>query len=398
MKKIILITILAITFIACSKENTAVKEEVVKAKVLLEKEEFLPAIDVLNKVIETYPKERATIDAKKILEIAKLKKQEKLFLEATDLFEKKNYSSAKKLINSLLQLDVATLVAEKGKKLEKKIVVELLREQTEKLSEITKLFEERKYSLAKEEIASLVKIDETTSLARKGQSIEKEIVEIEEIMNFEKLLKEKKYLSARRLLDSSKISNEKTSEFSKKLDIEVNKELKVLEKRFGKKEDRFSGQVILKHVNAPRYSNEENFVEILFVNNIPFFQVNYFGDNWVFFEEVLIKVDNDPLHTLKMTSRNNRVSAHNGVTEQVSTNLYYGETTLFLMAQIASGKEVNIRFVGSRNSKDFKLKAKHKLGIKESLKYLSLILAKEESSSTRAINFLNLIPLMVLEN
>lgn len=338
MKKIILIIILAMTFIACSKENKVLKEEIEKAKVFIEKEELSNAIEILSEAVEKYPKEKATEEATELLGQTKLKKQE------------------------------------------------------EKLLEATKLFEEKSYSLAKEVLRTLIVLDDTTSIAEKGKDIEKQIVEIEEIMEFEKYFKEKKYFLARWVLDDSeivtqKISRDKLNELSKKLDLEIDKELKVLERNFIKTEDKFSGRIQLTHRNVPKYSNQESYINMGIVKTkilSPVLLVSYFGEDWVFFDKILIKIDNRSIETIEINSRKSRSAVHNGVVETADTDLFYGrEATVELMVQIMNEKNVDIRFVGSRNSKDFKLKTSQKLAVKESLKYVSLAISKNSEKRTR---------------
>ncbi|MGL4999276.1 MAG: hypothetical protein ACRC5T_09935 [Cetobacterium sp.] len=344
MKKIILIFSLTVFLAACTKENKAVKESITKAQSLVATKEFLTAKQILNNAVSQYPKEKSTPDAQIFLEqvnemIAKdeLEKQEKGLAEAEKLFEDKNYSETKKIIKSFVSINPNSEIASKGNAIFEKI----------------------------------------------------EILGFTE--KFDELYKEKKYFSARLLLDDFNLSNSIKDEFSKKLNVGIDKELFILEKNFKTKYDKWQEVSFIQHKLVRQYWNTGSYVELYFSKNNtnlnPRIKFSYNGKSWVFFDQILIKIDGSPIKSVNIKSRTRELSY--GTVVEVAdayllTDNSLKEIPFSLIEEMAYGKSVELRFTGDKAA-TAKLSTNDKKALKDSLNYYLLTIAKDKISSERIL-------------
>ncbi|MGL5964003.1 MAG: hypothetical protein ACRCZ9_11545 [Fusobacteriaceae bacterium] len=338
MKKIILIFSLTVILAACTKENKAVKESIIKANSLVTTKEFLTAQDILSTAILRYPKEKSTLDAK-------------IFLEQ---------------INEMIAKDE-------------------LERQEKKLAEAEKLFENKNYSETKKIIESLVSINPNSKIASKGKSIFEKILILEFTEKFYEFYKEKKYFSARLLLDDFNLSNSIKDEFLEKLNVEINKELFVLETKFKTEYDKWQDVSFVQHKLARKYRDDGNFVELYFSKTSvlnPRIKFNYNGESWVFFDKILIKIDDYPTKSINIKSKY-RNTHYGGVSEiadvYLFTDNFLKEIPFTLIQEMAYGNSVEVRFTGDKSS-TAKLSTNDKKALKDALNYYLLTIAKDKFS------------------
>lgn len=185
--------------------------------------------------------------------------------------------------------------------------------------------------------------------------------------------KEKKTEQTEIVSEFEKIKKDSTSREELK---NVEADIKKLQPLFTTKYDEFKKITWVEHKNIPKYTNSWGFYTYIGINDdgsiFERLVIRYYGDNWLFVKEILIKADD---FTFQITGKMDRDN-DSKVWEWMDVEP--DDTQLAMIAAVISAKTTKVRFEGDKYYKDRTLTQNEIKGLKDTQEYYSLLIRKSK--------------------
>lgn len=246
---------------------------------------------------------------------------------------------------------------------------EFIKEKDKILYDVNILYDTEKYEDANNIIIKYkeIKDEELISLSNKIDSKIKE-KKTEELLQLLKKIKAddfeeniKIYVELRKLKPENKEYVEKIKYYT---DLKAKKHQDQVEKVLSnmiKKHDDITNITWYRDKNTPKYLNSNGFFLYFSKDNLRL-KIQYYADDWLFIEKVIIKTDKE-MHIL--TPKFDRDHEYGKIWEWA--DLYVDKSEIAIIEDIINSNSVKIRYEGSKYRKDINLSEKQKKALKNTL-------------------------------
>lgn len=244
-----------------------------------------------------------------------------------------------------------------------------LKEKEKILENLNSLYETEKYEDAKNIIIKYkeIKDEELIALINKIDLKIKE-KKTEELLQLLKKVKAddfeeniKIYVELRKLKPENKEYIEKIKYYT---DLKAKKHQEQVEKALSnmiKKHDDITNITWYRDKNTPKYLNSNGFFLYFSKDNLRL-KIQYYADDWLFIEKVIIKTDKE-MHIL--TPKFDRDHEYGKIWEWA--DLYVDKSGIAIIEDIINSNTVKIRYEGNKYRKDINLSEKQKKALKDTL-------------------------------
>lgn len=336
---LLVMVLLMLSLVGCSEENKFYKQ----IKQTYESNNWEETISLVNEFKEYYPEDKHVEELNQLAEDSiyqlNLIKGQELLNQMKEHNNKEEWNDLISLSKQVLSLIPNTDIANEAKKLAEDAQSKL------DAIELASLYSDLQSSYTKEDWSSVINV--AMKITTKFSST-----------------------------DEAKTAKEYSDTASAKLLEIKNKRLKSLLGKFSKDVDEVEGNTFYMPNSIPKYVNDRcSFAVYLGTsknNTWLRWRLSYTGDNWVFFEKIIINVDGEKW-TRKFDyyndiSRDNKYGDVWEVADINPTNL-----DIQWIDKIASSTKTIVRFEGDNRSYDYTVTSKDKQGLKDILEAYELM-------------------------